>query len=422
MSTQVCSWTQIKKALTTTKLTPAEIKARLGKTGKLADLKERMAKLSNLKISPRSHHSASIMSPSKDPMIPRLGGGKGMSLDVVIPVSPSKMGSPIKSPMKASPRKRTVSKTLDLNDDANANLPIPKSYKFLEEVFRTVDHLVSIKFNRREVVKVTELKSSVQTALRKNFSDSYLRKIRCVFPQAFHYVWEHITGKFGLKKDDYELTMWPNMRYAEDLRNGTEAEAIFNPSQLETLSTKGLVERRKLFRRLLVSMVRDHHRNFLANLEPPIEVDETKLKRWHKMFDVETCPDVDMTPLPVKPDVAKVMKVSEVLTAKKDLFGINSRLENALKEQAARDAEKEKEERLNPPVAAPAPMMMKGLEGLPKALIAKIMAKEKAKQIKDMVENDSDRKEMEMLEDLVTVSRHFHLLCLALQQLKPPAI
>lgn len=46
---------------------------------------------------------------------------------------------------------------------------------------------------------------------------------------------------------------------------------------------------------------------------------------------------------------------------------------------------------------------MKGLEGLPKALIAKIMAKEKAKQIRDMVENDSDRKEMEMLEDLITL-------------------
>lgn len=318
----------VRRALTSKKMTPAQIKAKLGQTGKLADLKERMAKLSNLKISPRSHHSSAIiMSPVKDAVVPRLGGGKGMSLDVVIPLSPSKM----KSPLKASPRKKTVEKTLDLRDDDNSNLPIPKSYKFLEEIFRTVDHLVSIKFNRREIVKVADLKRNVQTALRKNFSESYLRKIRCVFPQAFHYVWEHITGKFGIKKEDYELTVWPNMKYADDLRNGTEAPSVFNPAQLETLSTKGLVERRRLFRRLLVSMVRDHHRNFLANLDPPIELDEAKLKRWHKMFDVESCPDVDMTPLPPKPDVVKITKASEVLTAKRDLFGINSRLENALK-------------------------------------------------------------------------------------------
>ena len=88
------------------------------------------------------------------------------------------------------------------------------------------------------------------------------------------------------------------------------------------------------------------------------------------------------------------------------MFGVNKRLGNVLqeaaeKQKAKEDAEKEKETK--PEEEAP-PVNMKGLEGLPPALVKKILEKEKAKQMKKMTETTEDKKGLQVLEDLQTVS------------------
>lgn len=89
----------------------------------------------------------------------------------------------------------------------------------------------------------------------------------------------------------------------------------------------------------------------------------------------------------------------------RNLFGVNKRLDNVLKEAAEKQKAKEEvKEEAEPPVN------MKGLEGLPPALVKKILEKEKAKQLKKMTETPGDKKEVLMLEDLQTVRRSNILL------------
>jgi hypothetical protein len=57
-------------------------------------------------------------------------------------------------------------------------------------------------------------------------------------------------------------------------------------------------------------------------------------------------------------------------------------------------------------LAVEPPKVRDSLKGLPPALIEKILAKEKAKQLRQMTESDHDRKERLLLDELVTVSRY----------------
>ena len=52
----------------------------------------------------------------------------------------------------------------------------------------------------------------------------------------------------------------------------------------------------------------------------------------------------------------------------------------------------------------PPPAIRKELRGLPPHLIQKILANEKAKQIKEMTQSSDDRKDLEALEDLLTLA------------------
>ena len=52
----------------------------------------------------------------------------------------------------------------------------------------------------------------------------------------------------------------------------------------------------------------------------------------------------------------------------------------------------------------PPPAIRKELRGLPPHLIQKILANEKAKQIKEMTQSSDDRKDLEALEDLTTLA------------------
>ena len=99
-----------------------------------------------------------------------------------------------------------------------------------------------------------------------------------------------------------------------------------------------------------------------------------------KDFDVESCPDVDCEDLPEKPDVVKLTKATDVISATQDLFGVNKRLEKAMADYM------EKEEKVQSAAGKvaplPKPVVKEGLRGLPPALLEKVLAREKAKQIR----------------------------------------
>ena len=91
--------------------------------------------------------------------------------------------------------------------------------------------------------------------------------------------------------------------------------------------------------------------------------------------------------------------------------GINHRLESVLqdrKEQPVVEKEKEITDTKNPepPAKTEEPKILKGLKGLPPALLQQILAKEKEKSVKDVTQNTEQRKRIEQMEELIAVSKH----------------
>ena len=90
----------------------------------------------------------------------------------------------------------------------------------LAEVFNSVDNVVSIYFNRMEKITYPKLVKAVQDMMRKNFGEKFLKQIKCVFPQAYFYAWQKVLNKFGQKKEEYELSIEPNLNYKNDILKG----------------------------------------------------------------------------------------------------------------------------------------------------------------------------------------------------------
>ena len=87
--------------------------------------------------------------------------------------------------------------------------------------------------------------------------------------------------------------------------------------------------------------------------------------------------------------------------------GLNPRLENVLQQRVASVATEAK------PEAAAAEnktvsdvKILKGLQGLSPQLLEMLKAREKAKQIKNMTQSTQEQKEIEMMEELIIVSRN----------------
>ena len=90
--------------------------------------------------------------------------------------------------------------------------------------------------------------------------------------------------------------------------------------------------------------------------------------------------------------------------------GINPRLENVLqdrKEQLLVVNEKEMPKIKNPEVNTKTeePKILKGLKGLPDALLKKILEKEKEKNVKDVTQDTEKRKRIEQMEELIAVCK-----------------
>ena len=258
------------------KVTPAQIKSKLGKA-KLKDLRSLLSDIegTNLRAERVRNTVSAFKSPVKADIL--------LEIDLAPVPTPRTPVKSVGTPARASPRKvPAFQRYHSLSQPVNRTLPLPLTYARLQEIFRSTDTIVSMMFNRKERITLEKLARHTTDLMNKKWTVEMLQKMIVVFPQAYNIRWR--------TRQDYtkalELVVEPNMNYKRDLKNLFESEE----TEPRLMTSSLLVERRDMFRNSLVEIVKDHHEQFLASLDPPIEADRSRLTKWHKDFDVDLLP------------------------------------------------------------------------------------------------------------------------------------
>ena len=371
------------------KASPADVKKALGSTNSLATLQARLKSLPGSPKTPKARKALFIEDNEKasrsTPASPQLSK-RSLNFEVSV-VKPKAI--PV-SPVKASPRKQALEIADSVPDKAkdllqpSEILPLPSTYKELAGMFETLDGLIARYFNRGQAITITDIKKQAGMALRKSLTDTHLQQIRCVYPKAYDFHWEPKKDANGKLTQDFELNLTPHL----------------NRSSNQKLLPHTLVQRVKFFNHSLLTIVQDHHQEFLKSLDLD-GLDNDKIHRWHKDFDVEQhCPDLDTMEFPSKPYVESPERNPQAMLAK--ITGLNASVEKSLKKVI---------DITTPTKAAPMTPVSKAIEddiqineklrGLSPQVIAKIKAKERERRIKEMTTNKAQQKEIELLETLL---------------------
>ncbi|NXD73085.1 CDT1 factor, partial [Eolophus roseicapillus] len=211
-----------------------------------------------------------------------------------------------------------------LAQDVPPGLTLPYKFRVLAEMFRSVDTIAGMLFNRSETITFAKVKQGVQDMMHKQFEERHVGQIKTVYPASYKLRQENIRS-FGMKKSDYQLTLEPVLEEEEKVDGRLH------------LSASRLLERRKEFNRNLVNIVKQHHKAFLAALSPPMVVPEEKLMRWHPRFNVDEVPDIIPAELPQPPQDNRLTTAQEVLSRAQGM--LSPKMEKALANLALRNAE-----------------------------------------------------------------------------------
>ncbi|KAM9228102.1 DNA replication factor Cdt1 [Leptosomus discolor] len=279
-----------------------------------------------------------------------------------------------------------------LAQDLPPGLTLPYKFKVLAEMFRSVDTIAGMLFNRAETITFAKVKQGVQDMMRKQFEERHVGQIKAVYPTAYRLRQEKNIPTFshGVKKSDYQLTLEPVL--------GEEEKVNGRPH----LSASRLLERRKEFSRNLVNIVKQHHKAFLAALSPPMVVPEEKLTRWHPRFNVDEVPDISPAELPQPPQEDRLTTAQEVLSTARGM--LTPKMEKALANLALRTAEAGAGE----PVVSKAPSpasTSSALKGVSQALLERIRAKEAQKLQALMTRDPRQEERLVMLGRLPAMAR-----------------
>ncbi|NWR86444.1 CDT1 factor, partial [Furnarius figulus] len=264
-----------------------------------------------------------------------------------------------------------------LAQDVPPGLTLPYKFKVLAEMFRSVDTIAGMLFNRAETITFAKVKQGVQDMMRRQFEERHLGQIKAVYPTSYQLRQEKNIPTFGGKKSDYQLTLEPVV--------GEEEKVDGRPH----LSASRLLERRREFHRNLVNIVKQHHKAFLAALSPPMVVPEEKLTRWHPRFNVDKVPDIIPAELPRPPQEDRLSTAQEVLSTARGM--LSPKMEKALANVALRTAEAGAGE----PVLSKAPSpasTASALRGVSQALLDRIRAKE-ARKLQALMTRDTRQEE-----------------------------
>ncbi|KAG7468580.1 hypothetical protein MATL_G00144480, partial [Megalops atlanticus] len=275
-----------------------------------------------------------------------------------------------------------------LAQDVPPGLSLPYKYKVLAEMFRSMDTIVGMLFNRSETVTFAKVKQGVQDMMHKRFEENHVGQIKTVYPSAYTFRQERNVPTFSAtaKKSSYQLTMEPVIEENSGLR--------------PQLSASRLLERRHLFHQNLVNVVKQHHKVFLASMNPPLSVPDDKLTRWHPRFNVDEVPDIPASELPQPPQTDKLTTAQEVLDKARSMM--TPKMEKALANMALKTAETanaQEEQESTPKTPKGPPDTPNALKGVSQSLLERIRAKEAQKIQAAMTRNPAQE------ERLVTMSR-----------------
>ncbi|KAL6461392.1 hypothetical protein MHYP_G00295360, partial [Metynnis hypsauchen] len=281
-----------------------------------------------------------------------------------------------------------------LAQDVPPGLTLPYKYKILAEMFRSMDTIVGMLFNRSETVTFAKVKQGVQDMMHKRFEETHVGQIKAVYPSAYTFRQEKNIPNFSAtaKKSAYQLTVEPVI---EEETNGARP----------VLSATRLLERRRVFHQNLVEVVKRHHKGFLATLNPPVAVPDDELTRWHPRFSVDEVPSIQPCDLPRPPQTEKLTTAQEVLDKARSLM--TPKMEKALANMALKTAEaacaKEPEPPAKPdvtPVQTPS-----ALKGVSQSLLERIRAKEAQKLQAAMTRNPEQEERLAMMSRLPELAR-----------------
>ncbi|XP_011880645.1 PREDICTED: DNA replication factor Cdt1 [Vollenhovia emeryi] len=323
------------------------------------------------------------------------------------------------SPGKSSPSK-AYQRYLSLAESEISGLTLPYNYRFLAEIFRSVDTVSAMLFNRKELITFNKLKPAVQELLRRNFTLEHLAKIKTVYPDAYTYHQEkHRNFGSVSKQEKYELVLTPVVEKING-RNTPDADNVLKTASESNMSPTILLERRKKFYNALLERVKNEHEKFLLSFESPslMNIPREKIVRWHPEFNVESCKQIEQAVLPRPPHVEK-QSARDVLDKAKSLFHCGTRMEKALQKLAeanltskskspssTEDSTTQTTEdgipKVNIAIVATPPNtpsiqitdhLSTLFKGIPKALLEKVRAKQAAKALEAMTRPPNADKE-----------------------------
>ncbi|XP_039079482.1 DNA replication factor Cdt1 [Hyaena hyaena] len=276
-------------------------------------------------------------------------------------------------------------------------LVLPYKYQVLAEMFRSMDTVVGMLHNRSETATFAKVKQGVQDMMRKRFEERNVGQIRAVYPTSYRFRQERNvpTFKDGVKRSDYQLTIEPLLHQEPG-------------STAPHLTASHLLRRRQVFGQNLVERVREHHRAFLASLNPPVVVPEDQLTRWHPRFNVDGVPDIEPAELPQPPTTEKLATAQEVLARARSLM--SPRMEKALSDLALRTAKPSSPGSPGPalpatPPATPPAVSPAALKGVSQDLLQRIRCKEAQKQLAQMTRPPEREQRLQRLERLPELAR-----------------
>ncbi|KAM5138147.1 DNA replication factor Cdt1 [Mantella aurantiaca] len=281
-----------------------------------------------------------------------------------------------------------------LAQDVPPGLSLPFKYKILTEMFRSMDTIVGMLFNRSETITFSKVKQGVQDMMRKQFEERNVGQIKTVYPSAYRFRQEKNipTFKDGIKKTDYQLTVDPIIP-DEDKLDG-------HPQ----LTVTRLLERRRIFHRSITNIVKQHHKAFLSTLNPPLVVPDDQLTRWHPRFNVDEVPDVVPAELPQPPQIEKLTTAQDVLNKARGMM--TPKMEKALANLALKSAESNlTEQNQIPEDPKPLPATSSALKGVSQSLLERIRAKEAQKLQAVMTRKPQHEERLLMMSRLPELAR-----------------
>lgn len=399
-------------------LSLGDIRKKLANSSKLAELKASAERISRgIKLLKESNETKNLKefksinvevpsSPSK--RVPVRNELLPQKADVPISpqnslISPRKVFvSPVKSPSKVPAYIRHASLAT-----TSTSLPLPHKYRFLAELFRGMETVVALLYNRNEKITFTKLKPSVQEMLKRNFGEKHLAQIKHLVPDFYNFEVQKIKNfSTSSHKDAYELVVTPN--FPNDIKN-------MNPSVL--------LERRRFFFNTLLQVVMKHHSQYLLTLDPPMVIPDNKLTRWHPEFELEKLPEIESAKLPELPNVEKMSTAQDVLAKARELFKCNTKMERAMEKLAHAKArgltEQEKlvtgitdDNKKNTvtngtqtPTTSTMTLLNPALRNLPTALLEKVKAKQAAKALEAMTRSSETEQKYHIYSRLPDLAR-----------------